>query len=80
MTAATFRLPPDAIRVLAVIRAAGGRPMLDGGFVRDSLMGVSDSKDIDMEVYGISDPERLLYALAEAGIGHVMGETGYDRL
>jgi tRNA nucleotidyltransferase (CCA-adding enzyme) len=60
-------LPPDVERVLAAIRNAGGRPMLDGGFVRDSLMGVTGGKDIDMEVYGISDPDVLLAALSGTG-------------
>jgi tRNA nucleotidyltransferase (CCA-adding enzyme) len=66
------RLPPlgaDVERVLRAIRDAGGRPMLDGGFVRDSLMGVTGSKDIDMEVYGISDPDVLIGALS--GVGRV---------
>lgn len=64
-----IRLSADVERVLAAIRAAGGRPMLDGGFVRDSLMGVEGSKDVDMEVYGISDPDVLIAALA--GVGKV---------
>jgi tRNA nucleotidyltransferase (CCA-adding enzyme) len=71
VTTAPFALPADVDRVLDAIRAAGGRPMLDGGFVRDSLMGISGSKDIDMEVYGISDPDVLLAALR--GLGHATG-------
>ena len=66
---ALITLPPDVERVLAAIRAAGGRPMLDGGFVRDSLMGITGSKDVDMEVYGISDPDVLIAALS--GVGKV---------
>jgi tRNA nucleotidyltransferase (CCA-adding enzyme) len=53
-------LSPDVERVLAVIRAAGGRPMLVGGWVRDALLG-SPSKDLDIEVYGMT-----FAALAEA--------------
>lgn len=63
----SFQLPPDVERVLAAIRSAGGRPMLDGGFVRDSLMGVTGGKDVDMEAYGISDPDALIGALAAVG-------------
>ena len=33
-------------------RAAGGRALFVGGWVRDRLLG-RDSKDIDLEVYGI---------------------------
>jgi tRNA nucleotidyltransferase (CCA-adding enzyme) len=52
--------------VLAAIRSAGGRPMLVGGFVRDALMGHA-SKDIDVEVYGITDPDMLARVLAATG-------------
>ena len=64
------RLPvlgADVDRVLSAIRSAGGRPMLDGGFVRDSLMGITGSKDVDMEVYGITDPDVLISALGRVG-------------
>ena len=46
------RLSPDVERVLSVIRAAGGHPMLVGGWVRDALMG-TPGKDVDVEVYGM---------------------------
>ena len=59
---------PDAERALAVIRRAGGRPMLVGGYVRDAIMNPGAvSKDIDVEVYGVADPDVLAAALAEAG-------------
>lgn len=66
------RLAPDAERVLAVIRDAGGRPMLVGGWVRDAIMG-TESKDIDVEVYGISDPSILGRALGDR---HNVTEAG----
>lgn len=57
----------DLTLVLAAIRgAAGGRPMLVGGCVRDTLLGLP-VKDIDIEVYGVTDPDRLAAALAQAG-------------
>lgn len=47
--------------------------MLDGGFVRDSLMGIGDSKDVDMEVYGVADPDILIRALQYSpNVSHVM--------
>lgn len=61
-------LSADAERVLSAIRAAGGRPMLVGGCVRDALMRPGTvSKDIDVEVYGIDDPDALASALTGAG-------------
>lgn len=60
------QLPPGALRVLAAIRAAGGHPMLAGGWVRDALLGVPGN-DVDIEVYGIADVDALAAALASAG-------------
>src|ERR1700680_2134388 len=46
--------------IAATVREAGGRALIVGGWVRDRLMG-RDSKDIDIEVYGVvSDQLRLL--------------------
>lgn len=60
------RLAPDVERVLAAIRATGGRPMLVGGWVRDALLG-APGKDVDIEVYGITDPDALAAVLAGCG-------------
>ena len=48
------------------VRDAGGRVLLVGGYVRDRLMGIA-SKDIDIEVYGITPAalRALLSALGE---------------
>ncbi len=40
------------LKVAQLIRAAGGRALLVGGCVRDGLLGL-ESKDVDMEVYGL---------------------------
>lgn len=40
--------------------------MLVGGWVRDTLLGIG-SKDIDIEVYGIADPDVLAAALSVIG-------------
>ena len=47
------------------VRAAGGRALLVGGYVRDRLMGVA-SKDIDIEVYGVT-PAALRGVLSALG-------------
>ena len=44
-----------AIEIARHVRDAGGRAMLVGGYVRDRLMGIA-SKDIDIEVYGVTPP------------------------
>lgn len=47
------------------VNERGGRAMFVGGVVRDSLMGI-ESKDIDIEVYGLQ-PAELKALLAEIG-------------
>jgi tRNA nucleotidyltransferase (CCA-adding enzyme) len=48
-----MHIPATLQPVLDAIIAAGGRPYLVGGFVRDSFLGIA-SKDIDCEVFGLS--------------------------
>lgn len=63
----------DLAREIAVaVRAAGGRALIVGGWVRDRLRA-HPSKDIDLEVFGISQ-DRLAALLAPFGrvepVGH----------
>ena len=50
-----------ATAIAAAVRRHGGRALIVGGWVRDRLMG-RESKDVDLEVYGLDAPElrRLL--------------------
>ena len=54
-------------------REAGGRTLFVGGWVRDRLLG-RDSKDIDLEVYGL-EPDRLLDVLEAFGTVNTVGES-----
>jgi len=45
-------LPAGLVRLLAVLRAAGGTPYVVGGAVRDFLLGLQ-AKDFDVEVFGL---------------------------
>lgn len=69
MTCIDIRLLPDEAReVLAVIRSAGGHPMLAGGCVRDAILAPGTvPKDIDIEVYGLGDLHPAGYALDALG-------------
>lgn len=58
-------LPAGVEQLLAAVRAAGGRPYLVGGAVRDALLGLP-LKDFDVEVYGLP-AERLRATLAGQG-------------
>ena len=63
--AALRALPHGLVRVLDALRAAGGRPYLVGGAVRDALLGLSTT-DFDVEVYGLP-AERVRDVLGATG-------------
>jgi tRNA nucleotidyltransferase (CCA-adding enzyme) len=52
----------QAIAIAQLVRAAGGRAFVVGGFVRDRLLS-RPSREVDLEVFGI--PEQELRALLE---------------
>src|SRR5574344_1619282 len=61
-------LPADilsAVRDIATrVRQAGGRALMVGGSVRDLLLGATDVKDVDLEVFGIQ-PDALQALIGE---------------
>ena len=61
-------LSPTATRLIGLIASAGGRPLVVGGSVRDALLRLPTdvSKDIDIEVYGLTRTELNLALQAEA--------------
>ena len=62
-----------ATAIAGAVRAAGGRALVVGGWVRDRLLS-RPSKDIDIEVFGIpADALRTL--LAEFGSVNTVGES-----
>jgi tRNA nucleotidyltransferase (CCA-adding enzyme) len=62
-----------AVAIARVVREAGGRALIVGGWVRDRLMG-HPSKDIDVEVFGI-DAGRLKEILQRFGNVNTVGES-----
>jgi len=59
--------------ILATIQAAGGRPLIVGGAVRDTLMG-TEVKDFDIEVYGLPI-DQLSELLADFGRVDAVGRS-----
>ncbi len=68
-----MKIPPPLRAALAALHAAGGRPRLVGGCVRDWLRG-EEAKDFDLEVYGL-DYEKMGRALAAFGPTDVVGRS-----
>lgn len=68
-------VPSGVRRLLEVLRDAGGRPYLVGGAVRDALLGRPlDTKDVDVEVFGLPLP-RLKETLSRLGSVDAVGEA-----
>jgi tRNA nucleotidyltransferase (CCA-adding enzyme) len=65
--------PERARQIAEAVRDAGGRALVVGGWVRDHLMG-RESKDIDVEVFGIPS-ERLRQLLEPLGRVETVGES-----
>jgi tRNA nucleotidyltransferase (CCA-adding enzyme) len=70
-------MPDDSLararQIAELVRGSGGRALLVGGWVRDRLMG-RDSKDIDIEVYGIPS-DRVRRLLESLGRVETVGES-----
>ncbi len=66
-------IPEKVILLSAVIRDAGGRAMLNGGCVRDELMGI-EPNDWDLEVYGV-EPDRLREIIGQFDEVNAVGEA-----
>lgn len=66
-------IPNKLTKIAELIKKNGGRAMLVGGCVRDELMGI-ESKDWDLEVYGI-EPEKLKEILRNFGKVDTVGEA-----
>jgi len=62
-----------AQEVAAAVRDAGGRALIVGGWVRDRLLN-RDSKDIDIEVFGVA-ADRLRAVLEAIGRVETVGES-----
>jgi tRNA nucleotidyltransferase (CCA-adding enzyme) len=73
VSAALPSLPPGVRVLVEALHAAGGRPFVVGGAVRDALLGLP-VKDYDVEVFGLA-PEPLLEALRPLGSVNAVGEA-----
>ncbi len=61
------------VQISQLVKNVGGRAFLVGGFVRDSILGLT-SKDIDIEVYGVG-PNTLVEILSRQFTVNLVGEA-----
>ncbi|MEP7355084.1 MAG: HD domain-containing protein [Acidobacteriota bacterium] len=69
-----FSLPLPVIEIIRELRTAGYRAILVGGVVRDTLLGTEPTKDIDIEVYGVTF-EQLTAILQRHGRVDLVGQS-----
>ncbi|TSC92672.1 MAG: tRNA nucleotidyltransferase (CCA-adding enzyme) [Candidatus Berkelbacteria bacterium Licking1014_7] len=65
--------PEKIINVCQAVKDAGGQALIVGGWVRDKLLGL-DSKDIDLEIFGLGK-SKLEEALKKFGLTKEVGKT-----
>ncbi len=66
--------PNELNIVFEKLKSLGLKPIIVGGFVRDSLLGIK-SKDIDIELYGVTSFTQLKDILEEFGSVNVVGKN-----
>jgi len=67
--------PLERARVMATtVRDAGGRALIVGGWVRDRLLGLPESSNIDLEIFGVPG-DRLRVLLEGFGRVEAVGES-----
>jgi tRNA nucleotidyltransferase (CCA-adding enzyme) len=69
-----IEIKPGLQQILERLTAAGGKPMIVGGAVRDAILGDHNPKDIDIEVYGIPYDE-VVTAIGDLGHVDIIGKA-----
>ncbi|MDD2357769.1 MAG: CCA tRNA nucleotidyltransferase [Thiovulaceae bacterium] len=69
-----IEIPKFLEPIITALQNGGASPVLVGGFVRDSLLGIA-IKDIDIEVYNISDFDAMIKILKLFGSINLVGKS-----
>ena len=64
----------QAVSIAGAVRDAGGRALIVGGWVRDRLLGLPESSNVDLEVFGLPG-DRLRALLETFGRVEAVGES-----
>ena len=68
-------MPLSIVHAIATaVRDAGGRALIVGGWVRDQLIGLPESSNVDLEVFGVPG-DRLRALLETLGRVEAVGES-----
>jgi tRNA nucleotidyltransferase (CCA-adding enzyme) len=64
----------QAVSIAEVVRNSGGHALIVGGWVRDTLLGLPESSNVDLEVFGLPG-DRLRALLETFGRVEAVGES-----
>ena len=64
----------QTVSIAEAVREAGGRALIVGGWVRDQLLGLPESTNVDLEVFGVPG-DRLRALLETFGRVEAVGES-----
>jgi len=70
-----FEYPNELKKIFEFLQKNRAKPILVGGYVRDTLLQSKSAKDIDVEVYNIDSYKKLTQLLAPFGSVTVVGES-----
>ncbi len=65
---------PTVNNIATTVRDAGGRALIVGGWVRDQLLGLPESTNVDLEIFGLPG-DRLRALLETLGRVEAVGES-----
>jgi len=68
-------VPNIVLDIHNLLKSIDVKAVVVGGYVRDRIMGLSGSKDIDIEVYGVNDIETLKTTLERIAPVHEVGKS-----
>ena len=73
-TSVQIKYPIKLDKIFEKLKKNNIKPIIIGGYVRDTLLG-KDSKDIDIELYGVKNYEQVLTLVREFGKTVVVGKS-----
>lgn len=68
-------IPSTIMTIQSLLETIDAKAIIVGGYVRDTIMGMSESKDIDIEVYGIDDINKLKMTLESIAPVYEVGKS-----
>jgi len=70
-----MKIHSSVTKLAETLMGHGARAFIVGGYVRDHFLGREESKDIDIEVYGINSLKNLKSALEDLAPVHEVGKS-----